>query len=75
MIIDNFEINYNSKVFIVAELSANHNNDIDIAIKTIEAAKRSGADAIKLQTYTADSITINSKKKKSKLLNFNFKFK
>lgn len=45
--------------FIIAELSANHNQDFDIAIKSIDAAKASGADAIKLQTYTADTITID----------------
>ena len=56
-------MNLNFKnVFIVAELSANHGNDIKIAIETIKAAKRAGADAIKLQTYTADTMTINSKK-------------
>ncbi len=46
-------------VFIIAELSANHNQDYDIAVKTIEAAKEAGADAIKLQTYTPDTITID----------------
>jgi len=51
------------KVFIVAELSANHGNDIKIAIETIKAAKRAGADAVKLQTYTADTMTINSNSK------------
>jgi pseudaminic acid synthase len=45
--------------FIVAELSANHNHDINIAFKTIKAAKDSGADAVKLQTYTADTMTID----------------
>jgi len=45
--------------FIIAELSANHGNDLAVAIETIRAAKRSGADAIKLQTYTADTITLN----------------
>ena len=52
----------NTKCFIIAELSANHGGDINIAIETIRAAKRAGADAIKLQTYTADTITLNSKK-------------
>ncbi|MHA2301462.1 MAG: pseudaminic acid synthase [Candidatus Thorarchaeota archaeon] len=46
-------------VFIVAELSANHLQDYDLAIKTIDAARDAGADAIKLQTYTADTITLN----------------
>ena len=62
MKIDNFEINQSGKVFIIAELSANHNQKIDIAIETIKAAKRAGADCIKLQTYTADTLTINSSK-------------
>jgi len=52
----------NTKCFIIAELSANHGCDINIAIETIRAAKRAGADAIKLQTYTADTITLNSEK-------------
>lgn len=50
------------KVFIIAELSANHGGRIEIAIETIRAAKRAGADAIKLQTYTADTITLDSDK-------------
>jgi pseudaminic acid synthase len=47
-----------NRVFIIAELSANHDGNIDIALETIRAAKRAGADAIKLQTYTADTITL-----------------
>ncbi|RXP45916.1 pseudaminic acid synthase [Lutibacter sp. HS1-25] len=62
MRIDNFEINSTSKVFIIAELSANHNGSIETAIDTIRAAKRAGADCIKLQTYTADTMTIDSDK-------------
>lgn len=45
--------------FIVAELSANHNQNYDLAVKTIKAMKDSGADAVKLQTYTPDTITID----------------
>lgn len=47
------------ELFIVAELSANHNNDLALAIKTIEAIARSGADAVKVQTFTADSLTLD----------------
>jgi pseudaminic acid synthase len=55
-------INASSSVFIIAELSANHDGSLDIAKETIRAAKRAGADCIKLQTYTADTITIDSQK-------------
>lgn len=57
--IDTRIINENSPCFIIAELSANHNQNIDIAKQTIKAAKESGADAIKLQTYTPDTMTID----------------
>lgn len=52
----------NKKVFIIAELSANHGGKIEVAKDTIRAAKKAGADAIKLQTYTADTITLDSDK-------------
>lgn len=46
--------------YIIAELSANHNGKLETALRIIEEAKKSGADAVKLQTYTADTITLNS---------------
>lgn len=51
-----------SKTFIIAEMSANHNQHLDIALDTIRAAKIAGADAIKIQTYTADTLTIDCDK-------------
>ncbi len=48
-----------SKVYIIAELSANHNNDINLAKKTIKAIAETGADAVKVQTYTADSLSLD----------------
>lgn len=59
MRIGSIEINDNSRAFIIAELSGNHGHDIDIAKRTIKAAKDAGADAIKLQTYTPDTITLD----------------
>ncbi len=61
MRISDFEIAKGS-TFIIAELSANHGGDIEIAKETIRAANRAGANAIKLQTYTADTITIDCDK-------------
>lgn len=58
--IDGRKIGENYPPYIIAEMSANHNGDINNAFKIIEMAKRSGADAIKLQTYTPDTITFDS---------------
>lgn len=62
MTIDTYSLNQDSPVFIIAELSANHNGSLETALETIRAAKRAGADAIKLQTYTADTLTIDCNK-------------
>ena len=51
-----------NKTFIIAELSANHNGSKQIALDSIRAAKQAGADAIKIQTYTADTLTLNCNK-------------
>jgi pseudaminic acid synthase len=61
MQIADFKIGRNNKPFIIAEMSGNHNQSIDRALKIIEVAAKSGAHAIKLQTYTADTITINQR--------------
>ena len=61
MKINNREVGKEFEPFIVAEVSANHNGDIECAKNTISEAKRCGADAVKLQTYTPDTMTINSK--------------
>lgn len=55
--IDNFDVNEN--IFIIAELSANHGGDINIAKKSIKMAKEAGASAVKIQTYTPDTMTID----------------
>ena len=61
MKINNRPIGANYPPYIIAELSANHNGSLDTALKIIEQAKLCGADAIKLQTYKADTITLDSR--------------
>jgi pseudaminic acid synthase len=60
MKIGNFTLDNDSPVFIIAELSANHNGSLEIALETVRAAKRAGANCIKLQTYTPDTMTLNT---------------
>lgn len=57
--IGNRTIGYNQPVYFIAELSANHNQDFEIALKSVKAAKESGADAIKLQTFKPELITLD----------------
>ena len=61
MKIGKYSISLKNKPFIVAEMSGNHNQSLDRALKIVEAAAKSGAHALKLQTYTADTITIDAK--------------
>jgi pseudaminic acid synthase len=65
--IDGKTIDSKSGAYIIAEISANHNHDFNLAVETIKAAQKAGADAIKLQTYTADTITLNSNNKYFKI--------
>lgn len=60
IVIANRAVSTKHAPYIIAEMSANHNGDIDNAFRIIEEAKKAGADAIKMQTYTADTITLNS---------------
>ncbi|MGB5278914.1 MAG: pseudaminic acid synthase, partial [Gammaproteobacteria bacterium] len=56
------KIGQNYPPYIIAELSANHNGSIERALKTIDMAKANGANAVKIQTYTADTMTIDCEK-------------
>jgi len=60
--IGNRSIGEGFSTYVIAEVSANHNRDFTQAVRIVEAAKKAGADAIKLQTYTPDTITIQSSK-------------
>ena len=55
-------IGWGEPVYIIAEMSANHSQDFDQAVRILHAAKEAGADAVKLQTYTPDTLTISSDK-------------
>lgn len=61
MLINKTKIGNKYSTYIIAELSANHNQDINVALKLVEEAAKAGANAIKLQTYTPDTITLNCK--------------
>lgn len=62
-----FNISEESRCFIVAELSANHNGDYELALETIKAMKNSGADAVKFQTFSPDTLTIDCDNKYFKI--------
>ena len=62
MIVDGFEISTSSETYLIAEMSANHNGNIENAFKTIEAASAAGANAVKIQTYTPDTLTIKAER-------------
>ena len=66
--IANSFISTNNSPFIIAELSANHGGSIEVAKNSILAAKNSGANAVKIQTYTPDTMTIDSNLKDFKFM-------
>ena len=66
--INNRKIGQDFSPYLIAEMSANHNGEIEKAFKIIEAAKESGADAVKIQTYHPDTITLNSQSADFKIL-------
>ena len=60
MTIGAFDIGASDRVFIIAELSANHEQDLDLAVRTLEAMKEAGADAVKVQTFRPEGMTLDS---------------
>ena len=62
--IQNFKISKNSKTFIVAEISANHGGKIKNVFRSIDYLKKIGVNAVKIQSYEADTLTLNSKSKR-----------
>ena len=62
LFIGNRCVDVHSPIYIVAEMSGNHKGNKDAALAIVRKAKEVGADAIKLQTYRADTITLNSEK-------------
>ena len=57
LIINNLKVGLNNRPLIIAEMSGNHNQSLERALEIVEAAAKSGAHALKLQTYKADTIT------------------
>ena len=62
MIIENNKIGKEFPPFIIAEMSGNHNQSLEKALEIVDAAAYTGADALKIQTYTPDTMTIKSNK-------------
>ena len=60
--IGRFDVGYGCPPFIIAEMSGNHNHSLKRALKIVDQAASAGVNAIKLQTYTADTITLNCKR-------------
>ena len=67
MRIGNRSIGLGQQTYVVAELSANHNHNFDQAVRIIQASKQAGADAVKLQTYTPDTMTIASEREEFRI--------